>query len=113
MDTVNKPKHIRIGVSQGKVIDFEVYKELKIDVNNLKSEIINQPSKHAVCSTITSLLKAHQERTNSIENLIEFMIDVENAMTYRRDVLIRLSFKPNDSATIQSYNSYISSLFVA
>lgn len=110
---LNKPMHIRLGISDGKAIDFPVYEELIIDTTDLKSEIISQPSKHAMCSTISRLLLEHQHRTGNVSDLLEFMSEVEIAMEYRKDTLLRLTKEPENKGILANYNSYISSLFVA
>jgi hypothetical protein len=126
---LEKPMHIKVRVSGGRVVEADLYQELMIDVSNLRQEIVNQPAKYATWAVLSDLaeqrlanvekelsqLSVGDERYMEVlekyftaEKQYEFLHQTKRAFYHRMSTLLQLWSNPAKTEVLDSFQETIS-----
>jgi hypothetical protein len=126
---LEKPMHIKVRVSGGRVVEADLYQELMIDVSNLRQEIVNQPAKYATWAVLSDLaeqrlanvekelsqLSVDDERYMEVlekyftaEKQYEFLHQTKRAFYHRMSTLLQLWSNPAKTEVLDSFQETIS-----
>lgn len=116
---------IRVSLTPNKVFEAHIGDELSIDANNLRVELVTQPAKYAMWSTLAELadrkagkVKSELDRCTSSKEYWDLMkkyecakqehelfSEVVKAFMLRRDTLLELWGNPKSGALQKYYRS--------
>lgn len=126
----SKEFHVRVNLGTGKEIEVDVLEELKINLNDLKSELVEQPSKYALWATVHDVSEAKLEKAkkelsqhygstryhdmltqlNTVQQQHAVLRAIKNAFNHRMLILLQILNTKSKREVSVLYKNYLRAL---